>query len=144
MTVDIMAYAKFHENQGWAALAFEYEKISDDKHFKLLDEGWELILHNNYPSLEAAYEIMEAGVVNEKLEEVHPYREECRICGIYAPVSKVIARYYCHTRRRDVLFNGRACEQCIDGFDSVKFRGQMMPPSDMNRILEREYRQKPH
>jgi hypothetical protein len=132
--MDIMGYIK-DEKFGFSALCFNYEKHTDNSHFKLLSNGYELILHNTYDSLDEAYQVLQSGIINDTNNEIHAYKEDCRICGNFILTTKVTGRYYSMHHDKVILFNGRACDQCLNDFESVKFEGKMQSPQAIENIL---------
>jgi hypothetical protein len=106
---------------GAVALVLDAEKTSNKKLFSLIDNGWEQVIDNTFESIEYAYEVMEQGVTNAKLEEVCAYKEYCRCCGRHVSVSKVIGRRFDFIKEKKVLFNGRVCEECLNDFESYRY-----------------------
>lgn len=140
--MNVFGYIKRHGSDGVQALALEADKTNERKHYKLMLDGWKFIIDNNFPSLDYAYEVMQQGVIDDDNEEVHAYRDYCRCCGWYAPVSKVVGQRWDHKRDKAIIFNGRACDQCIQDFISVKFEGRNMTPREADNIQSRRFLKK--
>lgn len=144
---NIIAYVKKAEPY-YRAFAIEEENLSTRKRNKLEKEGWiKVIDRDDFESVEEAYEYMEDGVyippkgLEVDIEKVFAYQHECKLCGWYRPCEKVIGHYWdeSYTKPRKNLFNGYACEDCQSNMASIKFRGQMRTPDEINFIYKKEY-----
>jgi hypothetical protein len=142
--VNIYGYVKF-EDPTYRALAMLESKVTNKKHEQLLNEGWELVLDNNFESIEQAYDIMEhTGVFLNNGEEIQAYKNECKMCNWYLPTTKQIGQYWdeSYSKPRKKLFNGHVCEQCLNEFETVKFEGRMITPGEMERIQINKFMKK--
>lgn len=119
--MELMGYVKNHGYEGNQALVLDNNRITNKKHYKLLNEGWEHVLSLVLPSTEDAYKLMQNGIINANLNEIRAFKEHCRCCQSFSVVTKVVGRRYNHRIDKLVVFNGLACEQCINEFQSVRF-----------------------
>lgn len=120
----VYGFVRDHKEEGKQALVVEQNKCSERKFYKLLDDGFVLVLDNNFSTVKEAYEYLESGYVDENSSEQHAYEYCCLICKNWSEsVGFATGSRWSFKQERYVVFNGYVCEQCAnDNFKTITWK----------------------